>query len=56
MDAIITVLESFHHKISRHIVGIMTQRGDGGELEWASVDAALEVTGIWSIREYVQRR
>ena len=35
----------------------MTQRkGNGGEWEWASVDAALEVTWICPIKEYVRRR
>ena len=30
-------------------------KGDAGEWERASVDAALDVTGIWLIREYVGR-
>ena len=46
-----TVLEGFHHKITRRIVGRTAWRGDGGEWEWYLVDAALEVTGLWMIRE-----
>ena len=36
--------------------GVMAQRGDGGEREWALVNVALEVTDIWPIRKYLQRR
>ena len=31
------------------------RKGGGSKWEWGSVDAALEITGIWSIREYVRR-
>ena len=52
-DAMMMVLEAFHHSISRQI-SMMTVRKDFcGESEWASLDAALETTGIWMIREYV---
>ena len=53
MDAMMMVLEGFHHNISRQIV-IMTEIDeDIREWEWDTVDAALEVAGIWPIREYV---
>ena len=32
------------------------RRGDGGEWEWLLVDAELEATGLWNIREYVRWR
>ena len=55
-DAMMMVLEAFHHSISRQI-SMMTVRKDFcGESEWASLDAALETTGIWMIREYVRKR
>ena len=41
-----TVLEGFHQRIKRRIAGMTTQKDDGGEWEWFSVDVALEVKGI----------
>ena len=32
------------------------QRGNGVEWEWEPVDATLELTVIWLIREYMKRR
>ena len=32
------------------------RRGNGGEWKWALAKTALEVTGIWTIREYMRRR
>ena len=51
-----TVLEGFYHDISRNIEGMTVRTGDNGELEWSSVDTALETTGIWEIRGYVRGR
>ena len=55
-DAMMTVLEGFHHRISGRIERMTSGRDDDGEWEWHLVNMALEVTGIWPIREYVQRR
>ena len=41
MDAMMMVLEGFHHKISRQTVGMIDRNGDRREWEWESVDAAL---------------
>ena len=54
MDAMMMVLEGFHHKISRHIVEMTDIYGDSREWEWDSVEAALEVACIWPIRKYVR--
>ena len=54
-EVMMTVLEVFHHRTAGQIVRIIEQRGDGREYEWALVDAALEVTGIWPMRDYVMR-
>ena len=54
-DAMITVLEGFHHRMARRIEGMTSRRGERVEQEWDSVDAALEATGIWSMREYMWR-
>ena len=56
MDVMMTVLEGFHHRIARRIVGMGERRGDGGEWEWTLVDTVLEVSGVFLIREYVRRR
>ena len=52
---IMTFLEVFHHGISRQIMGMKEWMGDGGEWEWNLVDAALEATGIWLMRDYLWR-
>ena len=49
-DAMMTVLEGFHHIIVRWIAGLREIMGDGWEWEWSSLDTALETTGIWPIR------
>ena len=49
-DVIMTVLKVFHHRIARPIVRMMYRRGDDRGKEWALVDTAMEVTGIWTIR------
>ena len=56
IDEMVTVPEVFHNRISRRIEGMTERKGVGRERDWASVDAALETMGIWSIREYVPRQ
>ena len=55
-ETMMTALEEFHHIIARRMAGMTPRKGDGDKWEWASVDAALEVTGIWPIKEYMRRR
>ena len=45
-DSIMAVLEGFHHRIARPVLGITVRKGDGGEWEWDSVDVALGTMGI----------
>ena len=52
---VMTVLEGFYHKITRQIAGMTVRKGHKGKWECASVEAALETTGILSIREYMRR-
>ena len=54
-DVMMTVIEGFRHRIDIQIAGITARKGDGMEWEWALVDAALETTGFWPMREYVRR-
>ena len=55
-DKTMTVLEGFHHRIAKQISGMTARKGDGREREWDSVDAKLEVTGLWLKREFTRRR
>ena len=48
------VLEGFHNKELRRIVGMTAQNMTGGECEWPPVAEALETAGIWPIKEYIQ--
>ena len=50
------MIEGFCHRVARWIAEMTASKGGGGELGWALMDAALDVTVIWSIREYVRRR
>ena len=50
------VLEVFHHRIAIWITGMTENNGEGREWEWDLVDAALELTGIYLMREYLRRQ
>ena len=41
--------------IVRYILVMTLIKGDGRESEWDSMDTALDVPGLWPIREYVSR-
>ena len=56
IDMMMTVMEGFHHRISRRIAGTTAQRGKSGEREWTLVEAALLVTDLWKISKYLRRR
>ena len=51
-DAMMTVLEGFHHRIAGQIAGISVRKV---EWEWALVDEAFDTMCIWLIREYIRR-
>ena len=50
-DAMITVLEGLHHRVSRRLAVLMEGQLNGGEWEWSQVVTALEVTSLWPMRE-----
>ena len=54
--AMLKVLEDFHHRASRKIVGMTDRRREDGEWEYPPVDDALEAIGLWPIKEYIKRR
>ena len=56
MDAMMAVLELFSHRIARQILGMIARKGDGMEYYCASMDVALEATGLWPIGDYVRKR
>ena len=53
-NVMIIMLETFHHRIARWIEVITEREGHRRKWEWISVDATLEVTSLWPIREYVR--
>ena len=46
MDAMMTMLEIFYHKIARRIAIMTARKGDSGELKWALVDTVLEIIEV----------
>ena len=56
MNMIMGVLEIFHHSIVRWILVMTVRKGDGVEWGLDLVDAELDITGIFPIREYMRRR
>ena len=50
------VLDSFHHQLSRRVMGMMSQSTMGGEGGCPSVAEALETSGIWTIKEYIKQK
>ena len=56
MGAMLKVLERFHHRAARRIMGMKARCGAGGEWEYPLVGAVLEAAGIHPIMEYIRRR
>ena len=48
-DVMITELEGFHHRITRHITWMKVRKGDVWEWGWALVDSEMETTGLCKI-------
>ena len=48
------VLEGFHHWSAQRISVIMDRHMKDGEWEYLPVADALESSGIWKIKEYIQ--
>ena len=55
MRDILKVLEGFHHRTDRRIMGMTETDGAGREWEYPLVVAALESAGLHPIREYIRR-
>ena len=45
------VLEIFHHGVTWRLSGMAARQGGDGKFECLSVATALEVTGLWLMRE-----
>ena len=56
MGYILRVLEGFHHQVAIRITGMTARRTTSGEWECPPVAEALDTSGIWPIKEYIQRR
>ena len=55
-DAIMTVMEGFHHRVDRRIAGMTVRRGNDSDWELPPVATDLEVTVLWPMQENVRRR
>ena len=53
--ASLKVLEGFYHQAARRIGGSTARRAEEGEWEYPLLADSLESTGIWQIKEYIQR-
>ena len=51
--AILKVLEGFHNKAARWIVGMTAQRMTSGEWEWSPVADVLDTAGLWPMNECI---
>ena len=49
-------LEGLHHWAAQRITGMTAWRTEERECEYPLVVDALETTGIWAIKEYIQRQ
>ena len=56
MGAMLKVLEQFHYRVTRRIVGMAVRRTTSGEWGFPPVAEALDTTGLWTIKEYIQQR
>ena len=56
MGAMIQILEGFNRQSDIRIAGKTALHMVGGEWVCPPVTNALETTGIWPIKEYIQRR
>ena len=53
--AMMNILAGFHHQVVRRIAEMMARRTMRGEWYYPQVAEALETTGLWPIKEYIQR-
>ena len=49
-------LDSFHHRCARYITGQHIRQNLDGSYECPSSKHVLEMAGLWTIKEYIQRR
>ena len=56
MGAMLKVLEGFHHRLSRRIMGMTAQCTMVGELQWTLGAEALDTSGLLPIKDYIHRR
>ena len=54
-EAMLKVLEGFHHRAARRIAGMTDHHVEDGEWGYLPVVDVMEAVGLWTIREYIQR-
>ena len=50
------VMEGFHQRAARRIMGMTATRGTGKECDYPPVVAEMEAAGIHLIREYIRKQ
>ena len=50
------VIEGFHNRVAIRIEGVTVRRVTSGEWEWPPVAEVLEISGLWTIKEYIHLR
>ena len=55
-DAMMLVLEGFHHRMAWRLAVLTEIRGDEGGWEWSPVATDLNVTGLWHMRKCLRNK
>ena len=50
------LLEGFHNRAAWYIEGMTARRAEYGEWNYPQVSDMMEAAGLWTIKEYTQRR
>ena len=52
----VTVIGGLYHQVTKKIAVNTARRAGDGRWEWPPAEKALEESGLWTIKEYIQRR
>ena len=56
MGSMLKVQEGFHHRVARRVASNTAWHTVDGDWEWPPLADSLEIVGIRTIKEYIQRR
>ena len=55
-NAMMEILESFHHHVARRLSGPIPYRSPDGAWIYPPLKEAMDKAGLWTMKEYVRRR